>query len=382
MFRKQEDMRIVNLQESIIQKSVNLTLHKLNIAATLERTVDKNDAAPMIEEEPSEAVTKKEEDLIPGLGDLHVLEEAIHNSFTEEDSENNEEKAKTTDVLKCDQVVVTEATKSLQSLKKGDTVKNIEISPIRGPESKKTVPEAKRAHKEQSKENSNRGPIRSAVSRAHRQDRQHHPYSRKEKHYKTGWSFDISYTLQDIMENLTTNRKNMSTPNSRRPRFSNYRFRRSEVPEFLPDEREDNYLTEEAIPDFVERKKKAEMLDNMSTAGGEDEPFSVEQTMYDRETEPPRESHREHSRETESPRESHRDHSREDSRSMRNVSRQLNKEKSTDKKSDNHDDDDIQYLGTESSQQNWQNQVEDFLGQCASKSPKKKRSRRFKKRKR
>ncbi|VDI31566.1 Hypothetical predicted protein [Mytilus galloprovincialis] len=378
---KQEDMRIVNLQESIIQKSVNLTLHKLNIAATLERTVDKNDAAPMIEEEPSEAVTKKEEDLIPGLGDLHVLEEAIHNSFTEEDSENNEEKAKTTDVLKCDQVVVTEATKSLQSLKKGDTVKNIEISPIRGPESKKTVPEAKRAHKEQSKENSNRGPIRSAVSRAHRQDRQHHPYSRKEKHYKTGWSFDISYTLQDIMENLTTSsykdRKNMSTPNSRRPRFSNYRFRRSEVPEFLPDEREDNYLTEEAIPDFVERKKKAEMLDNMSTAGGEDEPFSVEQTMYDRETEPPRESHREHSRETESPRESHRDHSREDSRTMRNVSRQLNKEKS-----DNHDNDDIQYLGTESSQQNWQNQVEDFLGQCASKSPKKKRSRRFKKRKR
>lgn len=69
-------------------------------------------------------------------------------------------------------------------------------------------------------------------------------------------------------------------------------------------------------------------------------------------------------------------------KSMRNVSRQLNKEKSTDKKSDNHDDDDIQYLGTESSQQNWQNQVEDFLGQCASKSPKKKRSRRFKKRKR
>ncbi|XP_071141208.1 uncharacterized protein [Mytilus edulis] len=383
---KQEDMRIVNLQESIIQKSVNLTLHKLNIAATLERTVDKNDAAPMIEEEPSKAVTKKEEDLIPGLGDLHVLEEAIHNSFTEEDSENNEDKAKTTEVLKCDQVVVTEATKSLQSLKKGDTVKNIEISPIRGPESKKTVPEPKRAHKEQSKENSNRGPIRSAVSRAHRQDRQHHPYSRKEKHYKTGWSFDISYTLQDIMENLTTSsykdRKNMSTPNSRRPRFSNYRFRRSEVPEFLPDEREDNYLTEEAIPDFVERKKKAEMLDNMSTAGGEDEPFSVEQTMYDRETEPPRESHREHSRETESPRESHRDHSREDSRSMRNVSRQLNKEKSKDKKSDNHGDDDIQYLGTESSQQNWQNQVEDFLGQCASKSPKKKRSRRFKKRKR
>ncbi|XP_071141207.1 uncharacterized protein [Mytilus edulis] len=318
---KQEDMRIVNLQESIIQKSVNLTLHKLNIAATLERTVDKNDAAPMIEEEPSKAVTKKEEDLIPGLGDLHVLEEAIHNSFTEEDSENNEDKAKTTEVLKCDQVVVTEATKSLQSLKKGDTVKNIEISPIRGPESKKTVPEPKRAHKEQSKENSNRGPIRSAVSRAHRQDRQHHPYSRKEKHYKTGWSFDISYTLQDIMENLTTSsykdRKNMSTPNSRRPRFSNYRFRRSEVPEFLPDEREDNYLTEEAIPDFVERKKKAEMLDNMSTAGGEDEPFSVEQTMYDRETEPPRESHREHSRETESPRESHRDHSREDSRSRK-----------------------------------------------------------------
>lgn len=69
-------------------------------------------------------------------------------------------------------------------------------------------------------------------------------------------------------------------------------------------------------------------------------------------------------------------------KSMRNVSRQLNKEKSKDKKSDNHDDDDIQYLGTESSQQNWQNQVEDFLGQCASKSPKKKRSRRFKKRKR
>ncbi|XP_063405292.1 uncharacterized protein LOC134688472 isoform X2 [Mytilus trossulus] len=456
---KQEDMRIVNLQESIIQRSVNLTLHKLNIAATLERTVDKNDAAPIIEEEPSKAVLKKEEELIPGLGDLHDLEEAIHTSFNEEDSENNEDKAKTTEVLKCDQVVATEATKSLQSLKKGDTVKNIEISPIRGPESKKSVPEPKRTHKEQSKENSNRGPIRSAVSKAHRQDRQHHPYSRKEKHYKAGWSFDISYTLQDIMENLTTSsykdRKNMSTPNSRRPRFSNYRFRRSEVPEFLPDEREDNYLTEEAIPDFVERKKKAEMLDNMSTVGGEDEPFSVEQTMYDRETEPPRESHREHSRETEPsrkshrehsreteppreshrehsretepsreshrehsretepsreshrehsretepPRESHRDHtreteppreshrdqsreqSREDSRS-RNVSRQLNKEESKDKKTDHHDDDDIQYLGTESSQQNWQNQVKDFLGQCASKSPKKKRSRRFRKRKR
>ncbi|CAC5413048.1 unnamed protein product [Mytilus coruscus] len=297
---KQEDMRIVTLQESIVQRSVSLTLHKLNIAATLERTVDKKDAAPMIEMEPSTAVKDKEE-IIPGLGDLHVLEEAIHTSFNEEDTENDEVKTKTTEVLKCDQGVVNEAKNLLQSAKKDDTVKNIEISPIRGPVSKKAVPEPKRTYKEQSKENSNRGPIRSTVSKVHRQDRQHHPYSRKEKHYKCGWSFDISYTLQDIMENLTTSsykdRKNMSTPNSRRPRFSNYRFRRSEVPEFLPDEREDNYLTEEAIPDFVERKKKAEMLDNMSTVGGEDEPFSVEQTMYDRETEPPREPHREHQRE-------------------------------------------------------------------------------------
>ena len=48
-------------------------------------------------------------------------------------------------------------------------------------------------------------------------------------------------------------------------------------------------MTEEAIPDFDERKKKAELLDTLTSNFGEDEPFTVEQSVYDRDAEPPKE---------------------------------------------------------------------------------------------
>ena len=51
----------------------------------------------------------------------------------------------------------------------------------------------------------------------------------------------INSTFEEIMQNLSTslykacNKK--TTPRTKKPRFSSYKFCRSAVPEFLPDER-------------------------------------------------------------------------------------------------------------------------------------------------
>ena len=51
----------------------------------------------------------------------------------------------------------------------------------------------------------------------------------------------VNSTFEEIMQNLSTslykacNKK--TTPKTNKPRFSSYRFRRSAVPEFLPDDR-------------------------------------------------------------------------------------------------------------------------------------------------
>lgn len=46
--------------------------------------------------------------------------------------------------------------------------------------------------------------------------------------------------------------------------------------------REYNDLTEEAIPNFNERRQRAELLDTMTGSNGEEEPYAVEQDIYDR----------------------------------------------------------------------------------------------------
>lgn len=93
-YRKMVDMKILSLEESVLNKSVTLTLHKLNIASSVQRHVDTNGIVPVsstdTEIKPT-IIIPKEEIIIPGLGDLHLLDEASQTPFSKG---NNEEGAK------------------------------------------------------------------------------------------------------------------------------------------------------------------------------------------------------------------------------------------------------------------------------------------------
>lgn len=161
-YRKLVDMRILSLQESVINKSVTLTLHKLNIASSVQRHVDTNGNAPVssTDTETKPTITiPKEENIIPGLGDLHLLDEASQTPFSEANNEKeaipnivhtDEEAGKSNLVISFgDSAEVKDSkptikemgnfgdSKIVENLKLKASEKMLEISPIRGPEIKK-----------------------------------------------------------------------------------------------------------------------------------------------------------------------------------------------------------------------------------------------------
>ncbi|KAK3103231.1 hypothetical protein FSP39_017613 [Pinctada imbricata] len=135
------------------------------------------------------------------------------------------------------------------------------------------------------------GPTRTLTTDS-RRNRQFHPYKKEKKpEKKNSWSFDISYnSLRELMQDLTTESyrrlhskkhgiiNKYNTP----PRFSHYKFRRSAVPDTLPDspDEENDDFTEEAIPDFEERKRKADLVEQMMEEGVEDEAYCNEKKVY------------------------------------------------------------------------------------------------------
>ncbi|XP_055999175.1 uncharacterized protein LOC125656744 isoform X2 [Ostrea edulis] len=135
------------------------------------------------------------------------------------------------------------------------------------------------------------GPIRNK-QKTKREERQFHPYRKEKKAKSNSWSFDINYnSLRDLMHDLTVcsyksqqHKKKHCRTNSR---FANYTFTRSKVPDSLPggisnaDEEEiDEEFNENAIPDFEERKKKADMVDELTLAEQEDEDYATERDVY------------------------------------------------------------------------------------------------------
>ncbi|XP_069101572.1 serine-rich adhesin for platelets-like [Argopecten irradians] len=163
------------------------------------------------------------------------------------------------------------------------------FSPIRIPDGIKSETVNKTLVPESDK-TSQVGAIRSdnQLSRKERKA-QSHPYTRR--HRRESWSFDIPYrNLQELMRDLTANTfkqriVNISKPQKSKntvPRFRNYRFRRSSVPDSLPDSPDDSdEFTPDAIPDFEERKRKADMLENMQSSKKEDqEAYTAEQSSY------------------------------------------------------------------------------------------------------
>lgn len=160
-YRKLVDMSILSSQESGINKSVTLTLHKLNIASSVQRHVDTNGIVPVssTDTETKPIITiPKEETIIPGLGDLHLLDTASQTPFIEA---NNEKEAKPNIVntgeeagnsnlvisfsnnleVKDSKSTIKESgnvgnSKVVENLKLEASKKKLEISPIRGPEIK------------------------------------------------------------------------------------------------------------------------------------------------------------------------------------------------------------------------------------------------------
>ncbi|XP_033746693.1 uncharacterized protein LOC117331853 [Pecten maximus] len=163
------------------------------------------------------------------------------------------------------------------------------FSPIRLPDGNKVETVSKTLVPESAK-TSQVGAIRSdnQTSRKERKA-QTHPYTRR--HRRDSWSFDIPYrNLQELMRDLTTDtfkqkNVNVSKPQKSKghiPRFRNYRFKRSSIPDCLPDSPDDSdEFTAEAIPDFEERKRKADILECMQATKKEDqEDYTAEQCSY------------------------------------------------------------------------------------------------------
>lgn len=133
------------------------------------------------------------------------------------------------------------------------------------------------------------GPIRN-TGKSKREERQYHPYRKEPPKKKNTWSFDIAYdSLRELMHDLTVSsyksqhhRPKHCRTNSR---FANYTFVRSSVPETLPggnpDEEEiDEEFNENAIPDFEERKRKADLVDELTLGEQEEDDYTTERQVY------------------------------------------------------------------------------------------------------
>ncbi|OWF39336.1 hypothetical protein KP79_PYT11794 [Mizuhopecten yessoensis] len=167
---------------------------------------------------------------------------------------------------------------------------SIAFSPIRLPDRNKAEALSKTLVPESDK-SSQVGAMRSDNQTSRKERKvQSHPYTRRPR--RDSWSFDIPYrNLQDLMRDLTTatfREKNGDVPKSQKSRgrapcrFRNYKFRRSSVPDCLPDSPDDSdEFTAEAIPDFEERKRKADIIETMQTSKKEDqEDYTAEQSSY------------------------------------------------------------------------------------------------------
>lgn len=114
-------MRILSFEEAVIQKSVSLTLHKLNISASVERTVDDNEDTEeknlfSLKQKKTDNLQVKDE-IIPGLGDLNFIDSTGQDVTPEFKVKND----------------INECSRS-SSVEKKDV-----ISPIKGPKSSKQM---------------------------------------------------------------------------------------------------------------------------------------------------------------------------------------------------------------------------------------------------
>ncbi|XP_022299750.2 uncharacterized protein LOC111108271 isoform X2 [Crassostrea virginica] len=133
------------------------------------------------------------------------------------------------------------------------------------------------------------GPIRNK-GKMNREERQYHPYRKEKAKPKHSWSFDIAYnSLRELMHDLTVSsyKSRHLRPKHQRTnsRFANYTFVRSDVPESIPggngnEEEVDDHFDENAIPDFEERKRKADLVDELTLGEQEEEDLTAEREVY------------------------------------------------------------------------------------------------------
>ncbi|XP_061195313.1 uncharacterized protein LOC133203560 [Saccostrea echinata] len=192
------------------------------------------------------------------------------------------EKAAETQAGKDDMVVVTvnkENPRSSKSRSRSPVTRGIPSSYKPPPSSANAEPMSKA------------GPIRNEV-KAKRDERQYHPYRKEKAKKKNTWSFDIAYdSLRELMHDLTVcsykKQKHKARHRRTNSRFANYTFVRSKVPDSLPggisnadEEVIDDDFNENAIPDFEERKRKADLVDELTMREQEEGDYTTERAVY------------------------------------------------------------------------------------------------------